>query len=115
MDSSNRLTEKLQELEEEAKTMYKLDIKNLYIDLDAYYQEDGARLDERQKLFLMLAFNHCTQQTAANICGYKKKKSVTEECSKKLFKYLKKLLQVDKITWGTIYILIKEDNGYMDT
>lgn len=114
MKNLKQLTEKLQELEEEARTMHKLDIENLYTDLGAYYAEGYDTLDVRQKLLFMLAFNHYTIQEAANILGYKTKKSVTEACSQKLFRYLKELLRVDKIMWNNIFSSIKIDKGYIN-
>jgi hypothetical protein len=106
--------QKLQELEQHARLTFGIDTEKLYKDLEECYQADGEIFDEKQKLFCMFSVNNYSRQHVADFFKFKNVASVTEDASKKLFKYLCMILKVDSIRWDHIHRVITENKKYVN-
>jgi hypothetical protein len=107
--------QKLQELEKYAKFTLGIDVEKLYEDLEECYQEEGEVFDEKQKLFCMFCIGNYSRQEVADFCGFKNAKSVTEDASKKLFKYFYMILEVDRIRWDCVQRTILDNKKYVSS
>ena len=100
-------------LENEVAKYRGLNVELLYEELNDIYYKEGEIFDEAQQIFLLMSFNGYSIQKAQDIFGYQRSKTVTEKCSKYLFKFLQKLFELEKVKWSDIYTVIRDDGRYI--
>jgi len=98
--------------ESRAVILHNIDLEVIYRDIDDYYKEEGLKFTRKDKLLFLLSLDGCSKQKAARITGFYIKRRLTEYCSRRLFKCLKKMLDItedESISWQSIKTIIEND------
>jgi hypothetical protein len=113
------ILEEVIKLKGEVMKYYNLDIEAFFLDLGWRYAQEEVDEEKKRKAFseteqflFLMAFTVQSQQRVSSVLEWKKK-TVTQTCSRKLFKHLGEMFRTN-VDWSSIHRTIIENGEYIN-
>jgi DNA-binding protein Fis len=107
-------SEQVRILKAEVKQHYNFDVESFFSDLAWYYDQEELVFCEIEQFLFLMALTVQSQQRVSSILGWNQK-TVTQRCSRQLFKHIKSLFRTKAdVNWNSIHRIIIENGEYID-